>query len=103
MNTVSTTMVEQLEANFISFARGVSMSSKMIKGNEYISVKMPAEKVSKGFAMVTLGGSRLSRLEKLIEKTHFVNSITTILYNKELQTQILICSNGARKDGEDVN
>jgi hypothetical protein len=102
MNTTTTTMVEQLETKFF-FIKGVSMSSKMIKGNEYISIKLPMEKVVKGFAMVTFGGTRLNKLEKLIEKTHFVNSITTILYNKELQTQILICSNGARKDGEDVN
>ena len=102
MNTTTTTMVEQLETKLF-FARGVSMSSKMIKGNEYILIKMPMEKVVKGFAMVTFGGTRLNNLEKLIEKTHFINSITTVLFDKELQTQILICSNDARKDGEDVN
>ena len=101
MSTTITTMVEQLETNFFSF--NVSISSKMIEGNEYISIKMPAEKVKKGFAVVSLGGSRLSKLEKLIEKTHFINSITTVLYNKDLQTQILICSNGARKNGEVLN
>ena len=96
-------MVEQLETNFFSFVRDASISSKMIDGNEYITIKMPAEKVKKGFAVISLGGSRLSKLEKLIEKTHFINSITTVLFDKDLQTQILICSNGARKNGEVLN
>lgn len=91
-------MLEELEECF--FMENLSVSSKMVKGSEYITIQMPANKVAKGFAMVGLGGHHLRAIQKVIEGTHFINSITTVLHDKKLATEILICSNSAKENNE---
>ena len=97
MTKLNSSKIEQLGKIFYSVPKIVSNT---IDGNQFITITFDEEKVSKGFGMITFAGRHIIPMMKLIEDTHFVNSITTSVYKTTLRTQILIVENSAREDIE---
>ena len=97
MTKLNSSSLEQLGEIFYSIPKIVS---KEIDGNQFITITFDEEKVKAGFGMTTFSGRHIIPMMKLIEGTHFVNSITTVVHKTTLRTDILICENSAREDIE---
>jgi hypothetical protein len=95
MTKLNSSSLEQLGEIFYAKPEIVS---KQIEGNQFITIVFDEKKVEKGFGMTTFAGRHIIPMMKLIEGTHFVNSITTTVHKTKLQTEILICENTAREE-----
>lgn len=101
MTKLNSSTVEQLGGIFFNKTKIVS---KEIDGSQFITIHLEEEgkdkEIKKGFGTTTISGSHIIPMMKIIEGTHFVNSITTVVYKKKISTDILICENSAREDIE---
>ncbi len=95
MTKLNSSALEQLGEIFY---KQPEIVEKEIEGNQYITLMFEAKEVSKGFGMTTFAGRHITPMMKLIEGTHFVNSITTTVHRKKIQTEILIVENSAREE-----